>query len=139
MASGSKGVATRFYENALNDGDLAVLDEIAAPDYVENDPIPGQRTGLEGLKDRVRMLREGLSGHYAIEDIIAEGDRVAVRWTNSGTHVGEIAGMPPTGKSFTIAGIDIYRLRDGKLAEHWHVVDMLSLLQQLGFVPAPGA
>ena len=139
MAATAKDLATRFYEQALHAGDLSVLDEIATANYIENDPLPGQRDGLEGLKDRVRMLRDGLAGHYTIEDVVAEGDRVVVRWTNQGTHVGELAGMPPTGKTFTIAGIDIYRVEGGKLAEHWHVVDMLSLLQQLGFIPAPGA
>lgn len=139
MAATAKDLAKRFYEQALHKGDLTVLDEIATANYVENDPLPGQGDGLDGLKDRVRMLREGLAGHYTIEDIVAEDDRVVVRWTNQGTHVGELAGMPPTGKAFTIAGIDIYRVEGGKLAEHWHVVDMLSLLQQLGFIPAPGA
>ena len=139
MAGTAKDLAKRFYERALHAGDLSVLDEIATANYVEHDPLPGQRDGLDGLKDRVRMLRDGLAGHYTIEDVVAEDDRVVVRWTNQGTHVGELAGMPPTGKTFTIAGIDIYRVEDGKLAEHWHVVDMLSLLQQLGFIPPPGA
>jgi steroid delta-isomerase-like uncharacterized protein len=138
MATNAKDLAARLYEDGLHKGNLGALDEIATASYVENDPLPGQGTGLDGLKDRVRMLREGLAGHYTIEDMVAEGDRVVVRWTNRGTHVGELAGMPPTGKSFTIAGVDIYRIEDDKLAEHWHVVDMLSLLTQLGFVPAPG-
>jgi steroid delta-isomerase-like uncharacterized protein len=139
MAADPKHLAKRFYEDGLHAGDLAILDEIAAANYVEHDPLPGQREGIDGLKDRVRMLRDGLAGHYTIEDMVAEADRVVVRWTNKGTHVGELAGMPATGKTFEIAGIDIYRVEGGKLAEHWHVVDMLSLLQQLGFVPAPGA
>lgn len=139
MAADPKDLAKRFYEDGLHAGDLAVFDEIATANYVEHDPLPGQREGIDGLKDRVRMLRDGLAGHYSIEDMVSEGDRVVVRWTNKGTHVGELAGMPPTGKTFEIAGIDIYRVESGKLAEHWHVVDMLSLLTQLGFVPGPGA
>ncbi len=67
--------------------------------------------------------------------MVAEGDRVAVRWTQSGTHVADFLGIPATGRRFTIAGIDIYRLHDGRLAEHWHVVDQLSLLGQLGLLP----
>ena len=84
------------------------------------------------------MLRSGLDPRFTIEDLIAEGDKVVVRWTNSGTNVGEFLGMPPTGKSFTIAGIDIHRLQDGKMAEHWHVVDNFSMLLQLGLIPPPG-
>jgi predicted ester cyclase len=62
-----------------------------------------------------------------------------VRWTNAGTHTGEFAGIPPTGRPFTIGGIDIYRLRDGLLCEHWHQLDQLSMLGQLGLIPAPAA
>jgi predicted ester cyclase len=77
-----------------------------------------------------------LAPTFAVEDIVAEGDRVVVRWSNSGRHVGDFLGMPPTGHSYAIAGIDIYRIEDGQLAEHWHVIDQLAMLQQLGLVPA---
>ncbi|MEP7223911.1 MAG: ester cyclase [Actinomycetota bacterium] len=133
----NKEVARRFYEEAFNGRHVAVLDELAVSDYEEHDPLPGQGTGLAGLKERVQMVIDGLDPHFAIEDMIAEGEKVVVRWTNSGTNSGEFLGMPPTGRSFSIQGIDIYRLADGKLAEHWHVVDMLAHLQQLGFLPAP--
>jgi steroid delta-isomerase-like uncharacterized protein len=69
--------------------------------------------------------------------MIAEGDKVAVMWTSRGTHVGEWFGMPATGKSFTIQGVDVHLLRDGRMAEHWDVVDIYSLLIQLGALPAP--
>jgi len=132
-----KEVARRLYEEVLNDRNLAALDDLAVVDYVEHDPLPGQGTGLDGLKDRFTMLIDGLAPRFTIEDVIAEGDKVVVRWTNSGTHVGEFLGIPPTNKTFSIAGIDIYRLSGGKLAEHWHVVDVFGQLQQLGLLPAP--
>ena len=100
------------------------------------DPLPGQRTGLVGLKDRVTMLRTGLAPTFTIEDMIAEGDKVVVRWRNNGSMVGEFLGMPANGKSFSIPGIDIYRLENGKLAEHWHVVDALGQAQQIGLIPS---
>jgi steroid delta-isomerase-like uncharacterized protein len=131
----NKAIVARFYETALNAGDVTVLDELATPDYEEHDPLPGQGTGLEGLRDRVRTIVEAFGQHFTVEDMIAEGDRVVARWTGSGTHVGEFMGIPPTGKSFTISGIDIYRMAEGKMAEHWHVVDQLALLGQLGLLP----
>lgn len=130
-------IVQRFYGQVMGEGDLATLDELATDDYQEHDPFPGQGEGLSGLKNRTTMIREGLAPHFAVEDVIHEGDKLVVRWTNSGTHVGNFAGIPPTNKAFSIAGIDIFGLRDGKLAEHWHVVDQLSLLQQLGIIPAP--
>jgi predicted ester cyclase len=81
------------------------------------------------------MLRSAFQPRFTLEDIIAEGDKVVVRWTNHGIHVGEFMGIPPTGTSFSIAGIDIHRLTGGKMAEHWHVVDLFSQMQQLGLLP----
>ena len=133
----NKRVVRRFYDEVLNSGSIGALEELAAPDYEEHDMLPGQGTGLAGLHDRVAMLKRGLDPRFTIEDVIAEGDKVVVRWTNSGTHVAEFLGVPPTGKSFTIAGIDIYRMQENKMAEHWHVIDQLSLLQQLGLIPSP--
>ncbi len=133
----NKEVARRFYDEVFNERRVEVLDELAVSDYEEHDPLPGQGTGLEGLKGRVRMVIDGLDPHFLIEDMIAEGEKVVVRWTNSGTNSGAFLGMPPTGRSFSIQGIDIYRLADGKLAEHWHVVDMLAHMQQLGLLPTP--
>ena len=137
--SKNKDVARRFYEEVLNKRDVDLLDELAVTDYIEHDPLPGQGTGLTGLKDRVDALLSGLDPTFTVEDVIAEDDRVAVRWTNTGTHSGTFLGIPATGRSFGIAGIDIYRLDHGKLAEHWHVVDMYAQMIQLGLIPAPGA
>lgn len=127
----------RFYDEVLNGRHLEVIDEIAAQDYLENDPLPGQGQGREGLRDRVSALVSALDPHFTVEDVIAEGDRVVVRWRNRGTHVEAFLGIPATGKPFDIAGIDIYRVAGDRLAEHWHVVDQLAMLVQLGLVPAP--
>jgi steroid delta-isomerase-like uncharacterized protein len=133
----SKAVARRYYHDVLNNRRLDALDQLAVADYAEHDPFPGQQDGRPGLMQRVEMLIDAFAPYFEIEDVIAEGDRVVVRWTHTGTHVGEFLGMAPTGRSFNIAGIDIYRMQDGKLAEHWHVVDQFSLLVQLGVIPAP--
>jgi steroid delta-isomerase-like uncharacterized protein len=133
----NKATVRRLYVEVLEGGDLGVIDQIALPDYLEHGPLPGQRTGSQGLKDRATILRTAFAPRFSLEDVIAEGDRVVVRWKNQCTHVGDFAGIPATGKSYSIDGIDIYRLRDGKLAEHWHVVDQLSMLQQIGVLSAP--
>jgi steroid delta-isomerase-like uncharacterized protein len=130
-------VVRRYYDEVLNARRIELIDELAVADYQEHDPLPGQREGREGLTDRARALVEGLAPTFTVEDLVAEGDRVVVRWTNTGTHVGTFFGIPPTGRSFSIAGIDIHRLSGGRLAEHWHVVDTLTMLQQLGVIPAP--
>jgi steroid delta-isomerase-like uncharacterized protein len=127
----------RYYDEVLNAGKLDVLSSLAVEQYEEHDPLPGQGNGLNGLRERVEMLRRAFRPHFTVEDVIAEHDKVAVRWTNRGTHVGEFLGIPPTERAFEIAGIDIHRFQDGKMAEHWHVVDLFSQMQQLGLIPLP--
>ncbi len=134
----NKTIVRRYYDEVLNGRTVSVLDEIAAEDYVENDPFPGQGNGREDLKRRATGLITAFApSTFTIEDIVAEDDRVAVRWRCKGTHSGEFMGMPPTHRSYEIAGIDFHRLANGRLAEHWHVVDQLSQLQQLGVLPSP--
>jgi steroid delta-isomerase-like uncharacterized protein len=134
----SKDLVRKVYE-LLNQGEPEAIGELVTPDYVEHDPLPGQGTGRDGVVDRFSMITGALAPHFTIEDLIAEGDKVVVRWTNAGTHVGEFAGIPATGRSFEIAGIDVYRLTGGSICEHWHVIDQLSMLGQLGLLPAPAA
>lgn len=135
-AERNKDTVRRIYDEVLNKRDLELLDEIVRLDYVEHDPLPGQRDGIPGMKDRYSMLFSGLDPQFTIEDVIAEGDKVVVRWINHGTNAGEFLGAPPTGKPFAMPGVDVYRLQDGKLAEHWHYV--FGLMIQLGQLPAPG-
>ena len=133
----NKQLLRRYYEEVLTKGRLDVLETIARADHVEHNPFPGHGQGLEGLRQRVNTLRAGLNQQFTLEVLIAEGDKVAVLWTARGTQVGEFMGLPPTGKSYTIQGVDVHQLRDGRMAEHWDVVDMYGFLIQLGVVPAP--
>ena len=134
----NKTVVRRYYDEVLNQRNIDLLDELAVEDYVEHDPFPGQGNGLADLKARVAGLCAAFDPlRFTIEDITAEGDKVVVRWTNAGTHSGSFMGMPATGKDFGIAGIDIHVVTGGKLAEHWHVVDQLAQMQQLGLIPQP--
>jgi steroid delta-isomerase-like uncharacterized protein len=134
----NKALARRVFEEVLNERKLALLDRLAARDYVEHNPLPGQRTGLEGIRDRYTMVLNAFDPHFTVEDVIAEGDKVVLRWTQSGTHIGEFLGMPATGKSFRIPGIEIWRIADDRLVEHWDVVDVFGQLTQLGLVGQPG-
>lgn len=133
----NKQLLRRYYEEVLMQGRLDVLETIARADYVEHNPFPGHGQGLEGLRQRVNTLRTAFKQQFTLELLIAEGDKVAVLWTTRGTHVGEFMGLPPTGKSYTIQGVDIHQLRDGRMTEHWDVVDVYSMLIQLGALPAP--
>jgi steroid delta-isomerase-like uncharacterized protein len=135
-SSDNKVVVRRYYDEVLNGRRLDVLDEIAAEDYLEHDPFPGQGNGRADLKARAAGFHRAFNPlRFTIHDVIAEGDKV-VRWTNAGTDSGGFMGIPPTGKQFGIAGIDIHVVRDGRLTEHWHVVDLLGQMQQLGLIPA---
>jgi predicted ester cyclase len=134
----NKNTARRLYE-LLNQGDATAIGDLVSADYDEHDPLPGQGTGREGAIDRFSMIVNGLAPHFTIEDLVAENDRVVVRWTNAGTHVGEFSGVSPTGRAFKIGGIDMYRVEAGVLAEHWHQLDQLSMLGQLGLMPEPAA
>ena len=137
--SENKRTIRRLYEEAGNEGRLEVLDEIAWPDHVEHYPLPGQTQGVDGLKQRISMIRAAFNPKFTIEHMVAEGDKVVVMWTNVGTHVGDWFGFSPTGKSITTRGADVHLMRDGRLAEHWDVVDTSTFLMAVGAVAAPGA
>src|SRR5919204_5486800 len=134
---GNRRTVRRLYEEVMNEGRLELLDEITWPDHVEHNPFPQQMQGLEGLKQRASMVRAAFNPSFTIEHLIAEGDKVAVMWSNDGTHVGEWFGFSATGKSVTAHGVDIHLLRDGRLAEHWDVVDLYGFMGQIGALPAP--
>ncbi|MDQ3532836.1 MAG: ester cyclase [Actinomycetota bacterium] len=136
----NKALVRRYYDEVFNQRNVDLVDELAVEDYVEHDPFPGQGNGRGDLKARVQAILSAFNPvRFALEDLVSEGDRVVVRWTQTGTHSGNFMGMPPTGKQFTIAGIDIHDVKAGRMAEHWHVVDMYALLIQLGALPVPGA
>jgi steroid delta-isomerase-like uncharacterized protein len=134
----NKGLARRFYE-IFNSGNFQELDKIMPANAVDHNPFPGQAPGLEGVKQALELFRHGFPDiKVTPEDIIAVGDKVVVRSVARGTNTGSFMGMPPTGKGIEIAAIDIYRVTDGKLAEAWHVEELLQLMMQIGAVPPPG-
>lgn len=134
----NKALLRRYKVDILNNRDIQALEQVAAADYLDHAAFPGQAPGLEGLKQRVAALFQALDPQWTILDSIAEGDMVVLRWSHAGTHHGEFLGIPPTGKTFVLRGIDMYRVQDGKIAEHWNVVDMFGFCQQIGALPSPG-
>jgi steroid delta-isomerase-like uncharacterized protein len=136
----NKTLSRRLYEDVLNRGDLAAADEIIAPDAVDHEAGPDGAPALETMKGFVTALRTGFPDlRVAVEDVIAEGDLVACRFTMTGTNTGEFMGMPATGRAVSVPGVDILRFKDGKVVEHWGLSDELSLLQQLGLLPPQSA
>jgi predicted ester cyclase len=133
----NKRIVQRLLREVLEEGRLAVLDEIMWPDHVEHYPFPGELQGVEGLKQRASIVRAAFDPTYTIEHLIAEGDKVAVMWSARCEHVGEWFGFPPSGKSVTFRGVDFLLLRDGRLAEHWDAVDSSEFLVAVGAMPAP--
>jgi steroid delta-isomerase-like uncharacterized protein len=135
----NKARSRRFFEEVWGKGNLDVIDELTDPSFVDHNAPPGLPPGLEGFKQFVVMYREAFPDiKVTVDDVIAEGDKVVIRWTAQGTNTGPLVGMPTTGKSATITGITIERKVDGKTVEGWNNFDQLGMLQQLGVIPAPG-
>jgi steroid delta-isomerase-like uncharacterized protein len=126
-------------EELWNTGNLAIADEIHATDFVNHDPGDPDVRDLETYKGFIAAVRTGFPDfRVTIEDMIAEGDKVASRWTARGTHQGELMGIPPTGRQATWTTMTIYRFAGSKIVEAWWSKDMLGLLVQLGVIPPPG-
>jgi steroid delta-isomerase-like uncharacterized protein len=127
----------RLIEEVIGRGNFALVEELVAADYVGHSSSPEINT-REGHKQFLVALRQAFPDlQIKIEDQIAERDKVVTRWTARGTHQGEFAGIPPTGKQVVMTGIDIDRIANGKLVECWTKSDDLSMLQQIDAIPAP--
>ena len=136
MGSADEAVVRRFYEEMNNDRKNEIAEELFSSDHEMHDPqVPGG-PGPAGMAAAISAYQNGVDGHWTVEEMFSAGDRVVVRWTGTGTHVGEMNGIPPTGNKIRVDAISIHRLADGKIAETWQVWDTLGFLQQLGAVPA---
>jgi steroid delta-isomerase-like uncharacterized protein len=138
-AQENKAVSRRVAEEIFNGGNLDLADELYAPDYVLHDPaLPEDLHGPEGLKQYAAMnLGAFPDARVTVEDQIAEGDMVVTRWTATGTHTGELMGIPSTGRRSEISGITINRFSGGRIAEDWYQSDDLGMMRQLGVIPWP--
>jgi steroid delta-isomerase-like uncharacterized protein len=135
MSEKNVALQRRFVEEYQTGRDESVADEILAEDFVNHAEVPGLPTDREGVKILFRAFWTAFPDfRMEIHDMFGAGDRVATRKTFRGTHDGEFTGIPPTGRMVGVDIIDIVRYEDGKLAEHWNVVDQLGLMRQLGVV-----
>jgi predicted ester cyclase len=134
----NKALYRRWFEEVVSAGNLTVADELLAPNYVLHFPgMPGP-VDHEGHKNLVRMFQAAFPDwRETVEDVIAEGDKVVIRVTGTGTHEGEFQGIPPSHARVTATGIGIGRIQNSRIAEAWAAYDALGLMQQLGVIPAP--
>jgi steroid delta-isomerase-like uncharacterized protein len=133
----NKALVRRFVEEFWNHGNTVTVDELMAPDAEIHMPT-GETLDLEGLKGFNVAFRAAFPDwHSTFEELVAEGDRVAERWTGRGTHRGELWGIPPTGKSVEGPGSVFYRISGGKIVEFRGQFDMMGLMQQLGVMSPP--
>ncbi|NWF82344.1 MAG: ester cyclase [Bryobacteraceae bacterium] len=138
MSEANKDLVRRWTEEIWNQGNLPAIDEIVAADYVHNDPVQPQFKGREALKQHVAAVHASFPDiHYAIEDLIIEGDNAATRISYSGTHLGEWMGMAATGKRLEGTANVLLRIAAGKVAEIWSVWDAFGCLQTLGAAADP--
>ena len=133
----NKQLVQTFIQELFTNGDLDAAGRHLDPDFVNHDaPFPGAPDGPEGMRLAAAVFREALPDwHSDVHQLIAEGDIVVERFTASGTHSGELMGAQPTGKTITLDGIQIFRLRGDKIVERWGRLDEVSLLRQLGLIP----
>jgi steroid delta-isomerase-like uncharacterized protein len=132
-------VIGRFIEEVINQGNLDAADEIVEENFIELDPLPGQRQGREGLKEVIGIMRAAFPDiRWVADETIAAGDKVVTRFTWTGTHRGTFLGIPATGRNVTVKGVVIDRLSGGKMADSRILMDSLGMMQQLGVVPTPG-
>lgn len=135
----NKRIALLFFQAVWIEGDLAQVDALLAPEFVDHNPTPGFPPDREGTRAFVQHFRNAFPDlQLTLEALIAEGELVVDRWSMRATHRGEFIGIPPTGRSVSLHGIDILRVVDGKIVEGWHEEDQLGAMHQLGVIPPAG-
>jgi steroid delta-isomerase-like uncharacterized protein len=130
----TKAVMRRYYEEAWNGRDLAVLDTLLSPDYVNHSPfVPELPVGPEGVPMVMQALWHAFPDlTFTIEDVVAEDDRVATRTVLRGTNTGDFMGAPPTGRAVEVGMVSFERVAGGRIVDHWRISDDATMLRQLG-------
>jgi steroid delta-isomerase-like uncharacterized protein len=133
IAAANKALVRRFYKDVYVEWNMALVDEVVSPRFTSHDWPDDGPSGPMAFRDYYAAIRSAVpDARYEVDDLIAEGDRVVVRWRLLGTHEGDFGGIPPTGKAIELKGIAIYRLESGMLMERWVVSDLHGLLVEIG-------
>ena len=131
-AAANKNLLRRFYKEVYVDWSMALVDEVVSPRFTSHDWPEGGPIGPQGFRNFYAAIRSALpDARYTVDDIVAEGDRVAVRWRLLGTHEGDFRGIAPTGRAIVLKGFAIYRVEGGKLMERWVVSDLHGVLEEI--------
>ena len=136
----NKEIIRKYFKAIDEEGKTAnaeILNEFLSEDFIEHDPAPGIPPTRDGWKQLFKMFAEATPGYHVINDLIAEDDKVVAHITAYGKHVGTIFGIPATNKEFSMKGIVIWRLKNGKITEHWAQNDMVGMMIQLGVMQPP--
>ena len=134
----NKAIVRRFVDEVQSKGDIDAIDELCSPEFVNHSAPPGVPSNCEGVKQVTALFRQAFpDSYFTVEDMVAEGDKVATRKIFHGTHQGKFMGIPPTGQQVSTGLIDVVRIVDGKVVEHWSMGDNLGMMQQLGVIPTP--
>jgi steroid delta-isomerase-like uncharacterized protein len=137
MAAQTAELSRRIFEDVWNRKNLNAIDDLMSVDYVHHDANTPVANGIDGYKQFVNHYISAFpDAHFTIHDAFTEGQNEVTRWTVAGTHEGELAGIPPTGRRISVTGISIARIANGKITESWNNWDALGLMQQLGVVSA---
>lgn len=139
-AEQNKAIVRRVYEELFNQENKGIIDEVYASEVVIHDPFMGTMAGIAAFKQLLGVFDTAFPGHRVkVEQVVAEGDYVSVLHTHTGTHTGQFMNLPPTGKQFVVNGLELFRMENGRIVEFWRKDDDVSLLIQLGAMPAPQA
>jgi steroid delta-isomerase-like uncharacterized protein len=132
MALSNEEIVREWIDKGFSGGDLTVADRLVADNFVNHSSLPGQQGGRDGLKKAVAALRAAFSDlKVRIDDVVAQGERVAVRDSISAKHTGEFNGVKPSGREVTVDRISFYTVKNGKIVENWSQLDMAGLMRQL--------
>ena len=136
MSEANKALYRRFVNEIIKNKNVAVIDELMDPNFIEHNPLPGQTPGSDGMKQMMGMFFAAFPDLDSTVDLlVAEGDVVAGRMTTTGTHTGDFMGIPATGKRVSFTEIHIVRIANGRAVEHWGNSDDMGMMQQLGVIP----
>jgi len=138
MPTDNTAIVQRFVDEVINHGRYEVCDEIVDEDFIELDPLPGQRQGREGLKEVIAMMRAAFPDiHWVTDETISSGEKVVTRFTWTGTHSGPFLGIPATGRPVTVKGVVIDRLVNSRMTDSRILMDTFGLMMRLGVIPPP--